>query len=143
MDKKADLIVCLEDGIAKLNAQFPQNEQSTTMLFQMVFDFLDADLEEMTDSRVYRFFLTSFQELICSAFEAGVSKSYLRCFFKSLNTPSFVGYLGHYAKSRENDIKTVMDRFVGFFVTSWQGYGDDRSRVLDNIVTSIGYWIKQ
>lgn len=143
MDKRADLTVCLEEGMAKLNAQFPQNEQSTTMLFQMVFDFLDADLEEMTDNSVYRFFLTSFQKLICSAFEAGVSKSYLRCLFKSLNNPVFVGYLGRYAKSRANDIKTVMDRFVGFFVTSWQGYGDDRARVLENIVTSIGYWIKQ
>ena len=142
MNKKADLIVHLEQGITKLNAEFPQNQQSTTRLFRLVFDFLDADFAEMTDNRVYRYFLTSFKELICCAFETGVSKSYLRCLFKHLNNNVFVGYLDNCAKTRAHDIQLVMDRFVDFFITSWQGYDNDRNRVLNNIVNSIDYWMK-
>ena len=142
MNKKADLIVHLEQGITRLNVEFPQNEQTTTILFRFVFDFLDADFEEMTDNRVYRYFLTSFKELICCAFEMGVSKSYLRCLFKHLNNNIFVGYLGNYAKTRANDIQLVMDRFVDFFVATWQGCGNDRNRVLNNIVNSIDNWMK-
>lgn len=142
MNKKADLIVHLEQGITRLNVEYPQNEQTTTILFRFVFDFLDADFEEMTDNRVYRYFLTSFKELICCAFETGVSKSYLRCLFKHLNNNAFVGYLGNYARTRANDIQMVMDRFVDFFIASWQGYDNDRNRVLNNIVNSIDYWMK-
>ncbi len=141
MNKKTDLIVYLEQGIHKLNVEFPKNEQSTSALFQKVVDFLDADFEEMTDNCIYRYFLTSFKELICFAFEAGVSKSYMRCFFKHLNSKIFVGYLGDYAKTRANDIRLVMDRFVDFFIISWQGYDNDRKRVLGNIVQSINYWM--
>ena len=142
MNKKADLIVYLEQGIAKLNVEFPKNEQCTSALFQKVVDFLNTDFEEMTDSHIYRHFLTSFKELICFAFETGVSKSYLRCFFKHLNNQLFVGYLGNYAKTRSNDIRLVMDRFVDFFIATWQGFDNDRKRVLNNIVCSIDYWMK-
>ena len=142
MNKKADLIVYLEQGIAKLNVEFPKNEQSTSALFQKVVDFLNTDFEEMTDSHIYRHFLTSFKELICFAFETGVSKSYLRCFFKHLNNQLFVVYLGNYAKTRANDIRLVMDRFVDFFIATWQGFDNDRKRVLNNIVCSIDYWMK-
>ena len=142
MNKKTDLIVYLEQGITKLNIDFPQNGQSTTMLFRLVLDFLDADFAEMTDNRIYRYFLASFKELICCAFETGVSKSYLRCLFKHLNNNVFVGYLGNYAKTRANDIQLVMDRFVDFFVATWQGFDNDRKRVLDDIVSSIDYWMK-
>ena len=142
MNKKADLIVYLEQGIAQLNVEFPKNEQSTSALFQKVVDFLNADFEEMTDSHIYRHFLTSFKELICFAFETGVSKSYLRCFFKHLNNQLFVVYLGNYAKTRANDIRLVMDRFVDFFIATWQGFDNDRQRVLNNIVCSIDYWMK-
>ena len=142
MNKKTDLIVYLEQGINKLNVEFPKNRESTTMLFRLVFDFLDTDFEEMTDNRIYRYFLTSFKELICFAFEAGVSKSYLRCFFKHLNNNLFVDYLGNYAKTRAHDIQLVMDRFVDFFIATWQGCDNDRKRVLINIVCSIDYWMK-
>ena len=142
MNKKADLIVYLEQGIAQLNVEFPKNEQSTSALFQKVVDFLNTDFEEMTDSHIYRHFLTSFKELICFAFETGVSKSYLRCFFKHLNNQLFVVYLGNYAKTRANDIRLVMDRFVDFFIATWQGFDNDRKRVLNNIVCSIDYWMK-
>ena len=73
MNNKADLIVYLEQGIAKLTFEFPQYEHSTSMLFQQIFDFLDSDFEEMTDNYIYRYFLTSFKELICFAFETGVN----------------------------------------------------------------------
>ena len=141
MYKKTDLIGYLEQGIHKLNVEFPKNEQFTSALFQKVVDFLNADFEEMTDNGIYRYFLTSFKELICFAFEAGVSKSYMRCFFKHLNSEVLVGYLGDYAKTRENDIRLVMDRFAGFFIASWQGFDDDRKRVLKNIVQSINDWM--
>ena len=142
MNKKTDLIVYLEQGINKLNVEFPKNEQSTSALFQKVVDFLNTDFEEMTDNCIYRYFLTSFKELIGFAFETGVSKSYLRCFFKHLNNQLFIGYLGNYAKTRANDIQLVMDRFVDFFIASWQGCDNDRKRVLNNIVCSIDYWMK-
>lgn len=142
MNKKNDLIIYLEQGIHKLNVEFPKNEQSTSALFQKVVDFLDTDFEEMTDNCIYRYFLTSFKELIGFAFETGVSKKYLRCFFKHLNNPLFIGYLGNYAKTRANDIQLVMDRFVDFFIATWQGCDNDRKRVLNNIVCSIDYWMK-
>ncbi len=142
MNNKADLIVYLEQGIAKLNFEFPQYEHSTSMLFQQIFDFLDSDFEEMTDNYIYRYFLTSFKELICFAFETGVTKSYLRCLFKCLNNRIFIGYLSNFAKCRSNDIQLVMDRFVDFFIASWQGVDNDRKRVLNNIVCSIDYWMK-
>ena len=142
MNKKTDLIIYLEQGIIKLNVEFPKNEQSTSALFQKVVDFLNTDFEEMTDNCIYRYFLTFFKELIGFAFETGVSKSYLRCFFKHLNNQLFVGYLGNYAKTRANDIRLVMDRFVDFFITSWQSCDNDRKSVLNNIVCSIDYWMK-
>ena len=142
MNKKTDLIIYLEQGINKLSVEFPKNEQSTSALFQKVVDFLNTDFEEMTDNCIYRYFLTSFKELIGFAFETGVSKSYLRCFFKYLNNQLFIGYLGNYAKTRANDIRLVMDRFVNFFITSWQGCNNDRKSVLNNIVCSIDYWMK-
>ena len=142
MYKKTDLIGYLEQGIHKLNVEFPKNEQSTSALFQKVVDFLNTDFEEMTDNCIYRYFLTSFKELIGFAFETGVSKSYLRYFFKHLNNQLFVGYLGNYAKTRANDIRLVMDRFVDFFIATWQGCDNDRKRVLNNIVCSIDHWMK-
>ena len=142
MNNKADLLVYLEQGIAKLNYEFPQYEHSSSMLFQKLLDFLDSDFEEMTDNYIYRHFLSSFKDLICCAFEIGVPKSYLRCLFKQLNNRIFIGYLSNFAKRRANDMQLVMDRFVDFFVATWQGFDNDRKRVLDDIVSSIDYWMK-
>ena len=44
MNRKTDLIGYLEQGIHKLNVEFPKNEQSTSALFQKVVDFLNTDL---------------------------------------------------------------------------------------------------
>ena len=142
MNEKTDLLIHLEQGIIKLNVEYPENKESTTTLFQMIFNFLETDFEDMTDNRIYRYFLTSFKELIYFAFEMGVSKSYLRCLFRHLNNKVFISYLGNYAKTRANDIRLVMARFVDFFVTTWQGVDHDRKRVLNNIVCSIDYWMK-
>ena len=142
MDKKADLIAYLDQGIARLNAEFPQNAQSTTMLFQLIFGFLDTDFEEMTDNRIYRHFLASFKELIYFAFESGVSKSYLRCLFKYLDNNAFVDYLGNYAKVKTSSIQSVMDLLVNAFTTSWQGCNNDRKSVLEHIIQRFDCWMK-
>ena len=141
MNPKVELTAYLKQENIKVNTEFPQYEETTAELFEQVYAFFDVDFEELTDNRVYRCFLSSFKEIICFAFEKDVPKSYLRCFFKSLNNELVVGYLGSYAKSRAKDIKNIMDRFLHFFITTWQGYGDDKKRVLENIVQLIDYWM--
>jgi hypothetical protein len=141
MNPKVELTAYLERERIKVNTTFPKYEKITAELFEQVYAFIDVDFEEFTDNRVYRCFLSSFKEIICFAFEKDVPKSYLRCFFKSLNNETVVGYLGSYAKSRARDIKNVMDRFLDFFIVSWQGYDNDKKRVLEDIIQSIDYWM--
>ena len=129
-----ELITYLKQEKNKLNFEFPKNEKTTAFLFEKLYEFLENDFEEMSDNRVYRCFLTSFKEIICFAFEEDVSKAYLRCFFKCLNREDFVAYLAKYSKSRAQDIHFIMERFLHFFISSWQGYGDDNKQVLKEIV---------
>lgn len=126
MNTRAELIAYLEREKIKVNTEFPQYEETTAELFQRVYAIFDVDFEELTDNRVYRCFLGAFKEMICFAFETDVSKAYLRYFFKSLNNEIVVGYLGNCAKSRAKDIRFVMDRFLNFFVATWQGYDNDK-----------------
>ena len=141
LGKNSQLITHLKHEKKKLNFEFPKNEKTTDSLFEKLYEFLENDFEEMSDNRVYRCFLTSFKEIICFAFEEDVSKAYLRCFFKCLNHEDFVAYLAKYSKSRANDIRFIMKRFSHFFVSSWQGYGDDKKQVLKEIVFLIDCWM--
>lgn len=141
MNPKAELTAYLEREKIKVNTEFPQYEEITAELFEQVYAFFDVDFEELTDNRVYRCFLSSFKEIISFAFEKDVPKSYLRWFFRSLNNELVVGYLGSYAKSRAKDIRNVMERFLYFFIVSWQGFDNDKRRVLEDIVQSIDYWM--
>ena len=137
MSKKTDLIAFLEQGFDKLNTDFPKNREVTAALFQKVSDFLDTDFEEMTDNCVYRHFLTSWKEIISFAVQAGVSKSYLRCFLKHLNNKMFLDYLGSYAKTRANDFRLIMNRFVNCFTVS----NVEMDSVLREIVYLIDCWM--
>ncbi len=135
------LMTYLECEKENLNSEFPKNQETTTLLFEKVFDFLSTDFDEMSDNKVYRCFLISFREIIFIAFDKDVSKVYLRQFFKIMNNDIFLTYLSNHAKSRAKDIKFVMNRFVHFFITSWQGYNDNKDRVLDEIIGLIDYWM--
>lgn len=139
MHTKAELIAHLEQEKLRVNAEFPNYVEITAELFRQIYSFFDVDFPELTDNRIYRYFLGSFKEMICFAFESDVSKAYLRCVFKGLNNEIVVGYLGNYAKSRAKDIQLTMDRFLGFFIATWQGYNDDKKRVLDEIIRFIEY----
>lgn len=141
MNAKAAVMEYLERDKTKVNTEFPKYEQTTAELFKQVYAFFDIDFGELTDNRAYRCFLGSFKEIICFAFEKDVSKAYLRCFFQSLNNEIVVGYLGSYAKSRATDIQLIMDRFLNFFVASWQGYDDDKEKVLERILYLIDCWM--
>lgn len=141
MNTKVELMAYLEQEKAKVNTKFPKYEKTTAELFEQVYAFFDIDFDELTDNRVYRCFLGSFKEIICFAFETDASKAYLHCFFQSLNNEIVVGYLGSYAKSRAQDIRSVMNRFLHFFVTSWQGYNDDKEKVLGRILYLIDCWM--
>ncbi len=137
MNTEVELMAYLEQMKENINAEFPKHEATTAELFDKVYAFFDIDFEELTDNRVYRCFLSFFKELICFAFDKGVSKAYLRCLFKSLNNEIIVRYLGSYAKSRTKDIKFAMDRFLNFFITTWQDCNNDKNRVLEHIVDFI------
>lgn len=139
MYTKVELIAYLEQEKVKVNTEFPKYEKTTAELFERVYAFFDVDFEELPDNRVYRCFLGSFREILCFAFETDVSKAYLRCLFKSLNNEIVVGYLGSCAKSRAKDIRFVMDRFLGLFIATWQGYNDDKRRVQEDIIRFIDY----
>jgi hypothetical protein len=136
-----ELITYLKQEKNELNFEFPQNENTTASIFEMLYEFLNNDFEKISDNRVYRCFLTSFKEMICFAFEEDVSKAYLRCLFKSLNREDFVAYLTKHSKSRAKDIRFIMERFLHFFISSWQGYGDDKKQVLKEIVSFIDSWL--
>lgn len=137
MSKKTDLIAFLEQGADKLNADFPKNKEVTAALFQKVSDFLDTDFEEMTDNCVYRHFLIFWKEIIPFSVQAGVSKSYLRCFLKHLNNKMFLDYLGSYAKTRANDFRLIMNRFVNCFTVS----NVEMESVLREIAYLIDCWM--
>ncbi|MBR2860886.1 MAG: hypothetical protein IKB86_03520 [Clostridia bacterium] len=141
MGKNSELIEYLKQEKDKINFEFPKNEKITDSLFEKLYDFLENDFEGMSDNRVYRCFLTSFKEMICFAFRENVSKAYLRCFFKSLNREDFVSYLAKHAKSREKDIRFIMKRFLNSFIYSWQGYDNDKNKVLNEIVVFIDCWM--
>ena len=141
MNSIPELNKYLECEINKLNCEFPKYEEVTADLFQKVYEFLNVDFESLSDNRVYRYFLVSFKEIICYAFDRDVSKAYLRFFFKIMNKEIIVGYIANKAKSRAKDIKNIMDRFLHFFKTSWQGYYDDKDRVLGEIICLIDYWM--
>ncbi len=138
---KSDFNEYLERGKNALILDYPKCQETTSALFSMVYDFLSADFEELTDSRVYRFFLSSFKEMICFAFEKGLSKAYLRGFFKILNNPAVVEFIAGHAPSKAADIRNVMHRFLHFFIGSWQGHNHDRDKVLEEIIGLIDYWM--
>lgn len=141
MGANAELTAYLEREKAKLNGEFSKYAPTTEELFRRVADFLDTDFEGMTDNRVYRYLLTTFRELICYAFEEDVSKAYLRGFFRSMNGRTVVDYLVGHARSRQQDIRAVMDRFLHFFVATWQGFNDDKKKVLEEILFLIDHWM--
>ena len=141
MNISPNLITYLECEKENLVSEFPKNEETTTLLFEKVFDFLSTAFDEMSDNKVYRCFLLFFREIICIAFDKDVSKVYLRQFFKIMNNDIFLIYLSNHAKSREKDIKNIMNRFVHFFITSWQGYDNNKDRILDEIIGLIDYWM--
>ena len=118
MSISPNLMTYLKCEKENLISEFPKNEETTTILFEKVFDFLSTDFDEMSDNKVYRCFLVSFREIICIAFDKDVSKVYLRQFFKIMNNDIFLTYLSNHSKSRAKDIKNIMNRFVHFFINS-------------------------
>lgn len=141
MSISPNLMTYLKCEKENLISEFPKNEETTTILFEKVFDFLSTDFDEMSDNKVYRCFLVSFREIICIAFDKDVSKVYLRQFFKIMNNDIFLTYLSNHSKSRAKDIKNIMNRFVHFFINSWQEYNDNKDRVLDEIIGLIDCWM--
>lgn len=141
MNISSKLTMYLECEKEKLDTEFPQNIETTILLFEKVLDFLNTDFEELSDNKIYRHFLISFREIICFAFEKEMSKEYLRNFFKIVNNDIFLNYLSKYAKSREKDIKFVMKRLTYSFISSWQYCCNDRDKVLKDIVDLIDGWM--
>ncbi len=141
MSISTNLMTYLKCEKENLISEFPKNEETTTILFEKVFDFFSTDFDEMSDNKVYRCFLVSFREIICIAFDKDVSKVYLRQFFKIMNNDIFLTYLTNHSKSRAKDIKNIMNRFVHFFINSWQEYNDNKDRVLDEIIGLIDCWM--
>lgn len=140
MNTKSDLESYLECEMIMLNTEFPKFKDTTADLFQKSYEFISDDFDGLSDNCVFRLFLDSFKEIICFAFERDVSKAYLRSFFKIMNNEIIIAHIGNYAKSRLNDIKNVMFVFVNSFTTSWQGYDNNKERVLEEIVKSIDSW---
>lgn len=134
---KNELLAYLEQEKANVNTKFPQYEATTLELFQQLHAFFVIDYTGLTDNRVYRCFLSFFKEIICYVFGAGVTKPYLRFIFKCLNNENVIKHLGSYAKSREADIRFDMHKFLDYFVMTWQGYNDDKQRVMEEIIRFI------
>ncbi len=138
MATSPELTAYLDSKRIEIDAEFPKHKETTAELFSKASDLFCIEPADMSDNRAFRYILTSLRELVCYAFEAGVSKAYLRLFFKALNSETIVSCLADCSKSRAKDIRYVMDRLLSYFTYSWQGYREEnRDLVLMDVLSFI------
>ncbi len=124
----------LECGENKLNSEFPNCGEVTKALFQKTHDFLNIDFEGLSDNRIYRYFLSNFNEMICLAFEKNASQKYMRSFFEIMSSEQFVEFLTNKAKSKAKDIQFLIERLWNFFVYAQYGFNNS---LLEEIISYI------
>ena len=130
---KKDCLSYLEFEKVKLNEEFPKYESVTEELFVQVSDFMNNDFDDISENKIYRFFLDKLKDITHYAFDGDVSKAYMRSFFKKLNNKNVVEYLTSIMKTKSIDISNIMKRFVNFFVY-WQDSDNTKDKKFEEII---------
>lgn len=136
---KKECLSYLEIEKVKLNEEFPKYESVTEELFIQVSDFMDNDFDDISENKIYRFFLDKLKDITFYAFDRNVSKAYMRSFFKKLNNKNVVEYLTSIMKTKSIDISNIMKRFVNFFVY-WQDSDNTKDKKLEEIIKLLDGW---
>ncbi|MBQ3573034.1 MAG: hypothetical protein IJA16_00405 [Clostridia bacterium] len=137
---KKDCLSYLEFEKVKLNEEFPKYESVTEELFVQVSDFMNNDFDDISENKIYRFFLDKLKDITFYAFDRNVSKAYMRSFFKKLNNKNVVEYLTSIMKTKSIDISNIMKRFVNFFVY-WQDSDNTKDKKLEEIIKLLDGWM--
>ena len=137
---KKDCLSYLEFEKVKLNEEFPKYESVTEELFVQVSDFMNNDFDDISENKIYRFFLDKLKDITFYAFDRNVSKAYMRSFFKKLNNKNVVEYLTSIMKTKSIDISNIMKRFVNFFVY-WQDSDNTKDKKLQEIIKLLDGWL--
>ena len=137
---KIDCLSYLEFEKVKLNEEFPKYESVTEELFVQVSDFMNNDFDDISENKIYRFFLDKLKDITFYAFDRNVSKAYMRSFFKKLNNKNVVEYLTSIMKTKSIDISNIMKRFVNFFVY-WQDSDNTKDKKLEEIIKLLDGWM--
>ena len=74
---KKDCLSYLEFEKVKLNEEFPKYESVTEELFVQVSDFMNNDFDDISENKIYRFFLDKLKDITFYAFDRNVSKAYM------------------------------------------------------------------
>ena len=137
---KKDCLSYLEFEKVKLNEEFPKYESVTEELFVQVSDFMNNDFDDISENKIYRFFLDKLKDITFYAFDRNVSKAYMRSFFKKLNNENVVEYLTSIMKTKPIDISNIIKRFVNFFVY-WQDSDNTKDKKLEEIIKLLDGWM--
>ena len=137
---KKDCLSYLEFEKVKLNEEFPKYESVTEELFVQVSDFMNNDFDDISENKIYRFFLDKLKDITFYAFDRNVSKAYMRSFFEKLNNKNVVEYLTSIMKTKSIDISNIMKRFVNFFVY-WQDSDNTKDKKLEEIIKLLDGWM--
>lgn len=137
---KKDCLSYLEFEKVKLNEEFPKYESVTEELFVQVSDFMNNDFDDISENKIYRFFLDKLKDITFYTFDRNVSKAYMRSFFEKLNNKNVVEYLTSIMKTKSIDISNIMKRFVNFFVY-WQDSDNTKDKKLEEIIKLLDGWM--
>lgn len=137
---KKECLTYLELVQSELNEEFPKYESVTEELFVQVSDFMNNDFDDISENKIYRFFLDKLKDITFYAFDRNVSKAYMRSFFEKLNNKNVVEYLTSIMKTKSIDISNIMKRFVNFFVY-WQDSDNTKEKKLEEIIKLLDGWM--
>jgi len=140
MSSKNDCLSYLRNAKSELDNDSPENGQLTDSLFAIFSDFVSSDYKGVSDNKIYRLYLYTLKEILNVAFENNASKSFMRSFFKKLNTKVITDYLSSLSRSHSSDFKNTLSRMVTEFVY-WQESDHKKELKLNHLTELIDNWM--
>ena len=140
MALKKECVSYLELEKMKLIEEYPKYKLITEELFVQINDFMNNDFDGVSENKIYRLFLEKLKHITQYALNSGVSKAYMRNFFKKLNNRSVLEYLTGIMKTKSTDIKSIMGIFVNSFVY-WQASDVTKDQKADEIIKLVDGWM--
>ena len=129
----------LDKKTAEIIKDFPALKALTLRLTDKIKDFTEEDFEGVNENKVYRIFLDTVREIVNISIEENATKSYMRSFFKALDSKEVHKALTPFMQSKAEKVKSITDRMVNFYVyqdpTSSEEYRKSEiMRYLDNMM---------